>query len=265
MGSVSHDLMSTMPHMRRFARAVCGNQRCGDVYISRALEALLADRGHLDNFTSARLALYATFIRLWNDGPVIRLPIAHSDRSSPSGVDFNLQTLPSIYRECFLLIAMEGFTAREAAEILSRTPADIEILVDEARKRIMARIATDVLIIEDQALVALDFGDLVTRMGHRVIGIAASHRDAVRLARKKPPGLVLADLKLADGSSGLDAVNEMLGSFAVPVIFVTGYPEKLRDAQPRASHLLAKPIDPAALEAIITQALFFSENATRLQ
>ena len=125
MGSVSHDLMSTMPHMRRFARAVCGNQRCGDAYISRALEALLADRGHLDNFTSARLALYATFIRLWNDGPVIRLPIAHSDRSSPSGVDFNLQTLPSIYRECFLLIAMEGFTAREAAEILSRTPADI--------------------------------------------------------------------------------------------------------------------------------------------
>jgi DNA-directed RNA polymerase specialized sigma24 family protein len=264
MSSVSHELIAVIPNLRRFARALCGNQRSADAYISNALEALLGAPEHLAEFTSTRLALYTTFVRLWNERPVVRLPIPHAGHSPSDGVDFNLQTLPSIYRQAFLLVAMEGFTMGEAAQILGRTPTDMEFLVDEARKRIMARIATDVLIIEDQALVALDFGDLVTRMGHRVIGIAANHRDAVALASKRAPGLVLADVKLADGSSGLDAVNEMLARITVPIIFVTGFPEMLLRARPQDSHLLAKPIDPAALEATITQALFFRENASPL-
>ena len=101
-------------------------------------------------------------------------------------------------------------------------------------------------------------------LGHRVIGVARTHGEAVKLTNKKTPGLILADIQLADGSSGLEAVNELLGSLEVPVIFITAYPERfLTGERPEPAFLIAKPFQPATVSAIASQALFFGRTAKR--
>ncbi len=137
-------------------------------------------------------------------------------------------------------------------------------LVEEAGRELATDIATDVLIIEDETFIALDLEGLLESLGHRVIGIARTHAEAVAIAKKKRPGLILADIQLADGSSGLDAVNELLDTFEVPVIFITAYPERFLTGQrPEPAFLIAKPFQPATVSAVVSQALFFERNAAR--
>ena len=127
-----------------------------------------------------------------------------------------------------------------------------------------AQIATDVLIIEDEALIALDLEALLENLGHRVVGVARTRSEAVAIARNKRPGLILADIQLADGSSGLDAVNDLLNTFEVPVIFITAYPERfLTGERPEPAFLVSKPYQPATVSALVSQALFFERNAVQ--
>jgi CheY-like chemotaxis protein len=163
-----------------------------------------------------------------------------------------------------LLIALEGFSEAEAAEVLEVPVTELRRLVEESGRELAADIATDVLIIEDEAFIAFDLEGLVESLGHRVIGIARTHREAVSLARGKMPGLILADIQLADGSSGIDAVNDLLGSFEVPVIFITAYPERfLTGERPEPAFLIAKPYQPSTVSAVLSQALFFERKAAR--
>ena len=135
-------------------------------------------------------------------------------------------------------------------------------LVEESGRELAAEIATDVLIIEDETFIAMDIEALVESLGHKVIGIARTHSEAIALAKKKRPGLILADIQLADGSSGLDAVNELLGTFEVPVIFITAYPERFLTGQrPEPAFLIAKPFQLAVVSAVVSQALFFGRKA----
>lgn len=159
-------------------------------------------------------------------------------------------------------MALEGFSEEDATEILDCDITTLRHLVDEAGRELAAEIATDVLIIEDEALIAIDLETLVQSLGHRVIGVARTHAESVNLTRAKQPGLILADIQLADGSSGLDAVNELLHSFEVPVIFITAYPERfLTGERPEPAFLISKPFQQSMLSAILSQALFFGRTA----
>jgi len=165
-------------------------------------------------------------------------------------------------RQAFLLVALEGFSEDDAAQILDCDLATLRGLVEESGRELAAEIATDVLIIEDETFIAMDIEALVESLGHKVIGVARTHSEAVTLAHKKRPGLILADIQLADGSSGLDAVNELLGSFEVPVIFITAYPERFLTGQrPEPAFLIAKPFQLAVVSAVASQALFFGRKA----
>ena len=75
--------------------------------------------------------------------------------------------------------------------------------------------------------------------------------------------MVLADIQLADGSSGIDAVNEILHSrFEVPVIFITAYPERLLTGErPEPTFLITKPFLPDMVKALVSQALFFETRS----
>jgi CheY-like chemotaxis protein len=120
------------------------------------------------------------------------------------------------------------------------------------------QIANDILIIEDDLMIANDLKSLVMELGHRVIGIARTRDEALRLARSMRPGLILADIQLADGSSGIDAVNEIHLKCWAPVVFITAYPERLLTGRPREpTYLLAKPYDADAVRVVVSQALFF--------
>jgi CheY-like chemotaxis protein len=111
----------------------------------------------------------------------------------------------------------------------------------------------------------MDLEALVEGLGHSVVGNARTHDEAVTMARRERPGLILADIRLADGSSGLEAVNDILTTFEVPVIFITAYPESLLTGErPEPTFLIAKPFREEMVKAVISQALFF-DNAASLR
>jgi len=259
--SIAHEIAPHLPYLRRFARTLTGSQTSGDAYVASTLETLIADPGSFPKDVAARVALYQTFVKLWSSIAINGK--AEEDVSIPAA-QRNLNLLTPVSRQAFLLRTVEGFSAEEAAQILETDPSNIEALIDTAGREIALQVATNVLIIEDEPVIALDIESLVRDLGHRVVGIARTHKDAVKIAEATRPGLVLADVQLADGSSGLDAVNQILGSYEVPVIFITAFPERLLTGdRPEPAFLIAKPLGTEVVKAAISQALFFDRRASR--
>ena len=171
--------------------------------------------------------------------------------------------MPADSRQVLLLTALEGFRPKEAAVIAGRSEAEIVDLVAAGVAEIDRQIATRVLIIEDEPLISMDLAEITESLGHEVTTIARTATQAVKAAAADQPGLVLADIQLADGSSGLDAVRDILAEFAVPVIFITSFPERLLTGErPEPTFLITKPYDPNAVKATISQALFFRTAAS---
>jgi len=251
-----------LPFLRRYARALTGSQGSGDAYVAATLEALIADPTIIDDpGAGAKVALYRLFAKLWNS---VEVNSAAGTRESGLPGDQKLANLTPLPRQAFLLVALEGFSESEAAKVLGVDATKLRTLVEESGRELAAEIATDVLIIEDDTFIAMELESLVEGLGHRVIGVARTHTEAVSLTSKKTPGLILADIQLADGSSGLEAVNELLGHLEAPVIFITAYPERfLTGERPEPAFLIAKPFQPATVSAIASQALFFGRTAKR--
>jgi DNA-directed RNA polymerase specialized sigma24 family protein/CheY-like chemotaxis protein len=260
--SPSHAVAKYLPYLRRYARALAGSQGSGDAYVAATIEAILKEPRVLGESPIPRVALFRMFTTIWNSLAING--VADPLDASSTSVDRRLSRITPRPRQAFLLIALEGFSENEAAEILGVDVAALRQMVDEAGREMATEIATGVLIIEDEMLIAMDLEALVGNLGHKILGTARTHAEATALAKAKRPGLVLADIQLADGSSGLDAVNEMLGIFEVPVIFITAYPERfLTGERPEPAFLIAKPFQPAMVSAVISQALFFERNAAR--
>jgi CheY-like chemotaxis protein len=257
--STSQAVVQHLPYLRRYARALSGSQSSGDAYVTTVLETLIHDPAVLEPSTSTRIALYRLFTKIWNS-------VGVNEAAETVGKDMpaeqRISHLTPKPRQAFLLVALEGLSEDEAAKILDTDVPNLRHLVEESGRELAAEIATDVLIIEDETFIAMDLEGLVEGLGHRVIGVARTHAEAVALAKTKRPGLILADIQLADGSSGLDAVNELLQTFQVPVIFITAYPERfLTGERPEPAFLIAKPFQPATVSAVLSQALFFERKA----
>jgi DNA-directed RNA polymerase specialized sigma24 family protein len=246
-----------LPYVRRYARALTGDQVTGDQYVRVALEALAAGERTLDPGMSPRVALYHVFHAIWcTTGAQLESPMEDDDRASDAGR--RLMRIAPRSRQAFLLTALEGFTPSEAAQILDTDFEEVDQLIAEAQAEIDAELATDVLIIEDEPVIAADIEALVRELGHKVLDVAATRGEAVDAVARHRPGLVLADIQLADGSSGIDAVKDILGRFDVPVIFITAFPERLLTGErPEPTFLITKPFQPETVKAAIGQALFF--------
>jgi DNA-binding LytR/AlgR family response regulator len=99
-------------------------------------------------------------------------------------------------------------------------------------------------------------------LSHRVVRIARTRTDAISLAKERRPGLILADIQLADGSSGLEAVSDLLNSLEVPVIFISAYPERfLTGERPEPVFFVAKPYQQSTVSAL--SAKCYSSSATQ--
>ena len=257
--STSQAVLQHLPFLRRYARALTGSQASGDAYVAATVESLIASPKMLDSSGNKRVALYRLFTKIWNSVPVNEKADVTEPNLAPERHLIQITPRP---RQAFLLVALEGFSEEDAAAILECDLATLRGLVEESGRELAAEIATDVLIIEDETFIAMDIEALVESLGHKVIGVARTHSEAVALAKQKRPGLILADIQLADGSSGLDAVNELLGIFEVPVIFITAYPERfLTGLRPEPAFLIAKPFQLAVVSAVASQALFFGRKA----
>ena len=254
-----------LPYVRRYARALTGDQTTGDHYVRVALEALAAGDRALEAGMTPRVALYHVFHAIWLTSGA-QLEIRPDDDNPADDATGRLMRIAPRSRQAFLLTALEGFTPTEASQILETDFAEVEQLIAQAQSEIDAELATDVLIIEDEPVIAADIEALVKELGHTVIDIAATRSEAVDAVARKTPGLVLADIQLADGSSGIDAVKDILTRHDVPVIFITAFPERLLTGErPEPTFLITKPFQPETVKAAIGQALFFHPRNKALQ
>lgn len=260
--SVSNEIYGHLPYLRRFARALVGTREGGDSHVLATLEAIVAEPRRLEENDDLRISLYKLFLAIWASGRV-----AHPDPAAgldDDGARRNLDGISLRPRVAFLLHALEGFDIEQVGDTLGVSERVATDLIDTANAEIADQLATDVLIIEDEPLIAHDLRSIVEELGHSVVGMARTHREAVCAIDSARPGLILADIQLADGSSGLDAVNEILGAFSTPVIFVTAYPERfLTGAPPEPAFLVTKPFSVESLKAVISQALFFNRRSQR--
>ena len=249
-----------LPFLRRYARALTGSQTEGDQFVRLTLQSLASGEQTLDDTSPPRVGLYQLFHGLWLSKGV-------EPSATPTARDIasaRLLSIAPVSRQAFLLTAMEGFTTSEAAQVLGASFGDIEGLIAGAQADIEAELATDILIIEDEPVIAADIQALVMEMGHTVSAIAATRGEAAVAAATTAPGLVLADIQLADGSSGIDAVRDILATTDVPVIFITAFPERLLTGdRPEPAFLITKPFNPITVKAAIGQALFFHPRRTR--
>jgi CheY-like chemotaxis protein len=256
--SLLERLAPHLPYVRRYARALTGDQATGDQYVRVALEALAAGEKVLEAHLTPRVALYHVFHAIWcTSGAQLESP-EEDGVVAADDTTHRLMRIAPRSRQAFLLTALEGFTPSEAAQILDTDFDEVEDLISEAQAEIDAELATQVLIIEDEPVIAADIEALVRELGHDVVDIAATRTEAVDAAARQRPGLVLADIQLADGSSGIDAVKDILAKFDVPVIFITAFPERLLTGErPEPTFLITKPFQPETVKAAIGQALFF--------
>ncbi len=266
--SISQEVGRYIPYLRRFSRALTGSREGGDAYALAALETLVAEqqdapgKRRLRPGEDPKVVLYRLLLDIWSATPIN----VHIDRVEAPDLDAgarrNLDAISIRPRIAFLLNALEGFDMTEVARTLDVSLKEAGALIAAANCEIANQIATDVLIIEDEPLIALDLREVVEELGHRVIALARTHGEAVAAINGNKPGLILADIQLADGSSGLEAVNEILNEQSTPVIFITAYPERfLLGEAPEPAFLIAKPFAVDALRAIISQALFFDRRS----
>ena len=257
--SLGSQIAANLPFLRRYARALTGSQTSGDALVRKILEAALSDDALKSSLSGGRVALYRALSKVWASASETAAGETTSEHEAGAQARLGVITPPA--RQALLLTTLEDFTTAEAATILDSTPAEIEAMVAQAIAEIEREQTTSVLIIEDEPLIAMQLEDLVSGLGHTICGTAATRTQARAVVAETTPGLVLADIQLADGSSGLDAVDDILGIASMPVIFITAYPERLLTGdRPEPTYLVTKPFQEATVRAAISQALFFGST-----
>jgi CheY-like chemotaxis protein/DNA-directed RNA polymerase specialized sigma24 family protein len=261
--SLGQAIAPHLPFLRRYGRAVSGSQQSGDKFVSTMLEQVVANPNVIQADANIRTELYRLLhqqVAQHGESLMPAAPVTASGLSPESIADARLSRMPSLARQALLLAALEGFSDHEIATIIERDSEDVRQLIDDASDEISRQTRARILIIEDEPIIAMDIEMIVRDLGHDVVAAATTHREAVDEAKKHRPSLVLADIQLADNSSGIEAVQEILTEMDLPVIFITAFPERLLTGdRPEPAFLLTKPYQPATLRASIAQVLFFNE------
>jgi DNA-directed RNA polymerase specialized sigma24 family protein/CheY-like chemotaxis protein len=256
MGGTEDAIIEYIPYLRRHARLLTGSQAIGDEFVRLCLELVVAEPEWLagDNL---RVQLFRAFHAAWSKvQETIADPGTVAEVELTARVRQGLATLPGTERRTIALVVVEEFTYEETAHILGMTVDQVRDSVTKARSELMSRVSIPVLIIEDEKIVASDIARLVEDMGHRIAGMAGSQDEAVALADRLKPGLVLADIRLEDGGDGIAAAQTILETYSVPIVFVTGYPERLLTGSGlEPAFVVAKPFDADALKVTIAHAL----------
>ncbi|WP_380058015.1 response regulator [Falsihalocynthiibacter sp. SS001] len=266
--SANVDLAGTieqhLPFLRRYARALTGSQGSGDRFAAATLEAVLEDRSAFEAASGPKVALFQTFHLIWASAGA---PVADDESGPASRAHQHLAKLTERTREALLLFTIEEFTISEIAEIMNTRTDDVEHLLSVAREEMQNTISGKVMIIEDEPIIAMDLEGIVSDMGHSITGNARTRKEAQVLGTTKRPDLILADIQLADNSSGIDAVHDLLAELGdVPVIFITAFPERLLTGErPEPTFLIAKPYTVEQVRSAVSQAMFFASTETLKQ
>lgn len=259
--SLKHQIVQHLPYLRRYARALTGSQTVGDEYIRGCLETLLHQPEFMAAGNSVPVQLFKLFHKFADTVESSTDDIAKLADPVERRVGERLIALAPVDRQALLLVHQEGFSQAEAADILGFSSNEVAQRIDDAWANLKRQPTTSVLIIEDEPVIALDVAESVKSLGHTVTGVANRASQAIAIAKATPPGLVLADIQLKDGSTGVTAVREILKSIDVPVVFVTAFPERLLTGEAlEPAFVVTKPFDGTTLKVAISQALFFAKS-----
>ena len=258
---LSDQIAEQLPYLRRYARALTGSQTSGDNYAIATLEAILEDRSLFEEGQSVKVTLFRCFHAIWISSGAT----AVEDSAGAIGkAQAHLATLAVNTREALLLATLEEFSIADIAVVMDTDRDEVRHLISVAHKDMEDSVLGKVMIIEDEAIIAADLHAIATHLGHSVTGIARTRTDAVKLGQEDRPDLILADIQLADNSSGIDAVNDLLGMIGdIPVIFITAFPERLLTGdRPEPAFLISKPYKEEQVQSAISQAMFFASTET---
>ena len=254
MASMAAEIAQILPYLRRYARAIIGEQRQGDVEVQHCLERLLADQAG-SHALPLRLFMFRTLTRCWHDVPDLCAP-RESTMANGAILDRRVRDIAPLRRQALVLSMLEGFDIGEIAQVLEVPTAEAEQLLRQAKIDLRDQRPTRIMIIEDEPIIALDLAGICEHNGHQVVGFATTRSEAVEKAKQERPGLILADIQLADDSSGIDAITDILEHMTVPVIFITAFPQRLLTGQrSEPTFLITKPFDADTLAVSISQAL----------
>ncbi|WGW05577.1 response regulator [Tropicibacter oceani] len=260
-GDLASRVGNNLPYLRRYARALTGSQDRGDQYAMATLEAILSDPSSYDSALSSKCALFRVFHSIWI---TTGAPLGDDETGLAGKAQAHLARLTSGTREALLLHTIEELTFDEVAAVMDTTAADAQELVNIAYSEMAQSLSGRVMIIEDEAIIAVDLEAITAEMGHKVTGVARTESAALDLAQRETPDLILSDIQLADNSSGIDAVNKILAAHPdIPVIFITAFPERLLTGEgPEPAFLISKPYTEDQVRSAISQAMFFSSTET---
>jgi CheY-like chemotaxis protein len=256
----SEHVAADLPYLRRYARALTGSQRRGDNYIIATLDVISKDRSTVTEAASIKEGLFRCFHSIWlTSGRQLDI----EEEGLAKKAQDHLATLTANAREVLLLNTIEEFSREEIGRIIDADDTEVGELLDIAIAEIAASAAGSVMIIEDEPIIAEDLEEIVAGLGHRVVGVARTRAEAVTLGKAEKPDLILADIQLADNSSGIDAVNDLMQNVQVPVVFITAFPERLLTGdKPEPAFLISKPFKVAQVRSAVSQALFFATTET---
>lgn len=246
-----------VPHLRRHARLLSGSKDVGDEYVRIALELIVAEPDRLQG-DDVRVLLFRAFHAVWS-------ALNESGRRSVDAItieerlDQGLAALAPIERRVLLLAVVEQMTLEQVALVLDLDVDTVRRHLAEARASLRNEVELAVLIIEDEPMIAIELSQIVREMGLSVSGTAARQDDALLAAEsagQKQLGLVLADIQLQDNGNGIGAAQQILERFKVPIVFVTGFPERLLTGSGlEPAFVVAKPFDAEGLKVTIAHAL----------
>ena len=258
---IADAIMRELPYLRRYARALTGSQTTGDRYAEATLMAILEDRSTWDEGLAPKTALFRVFNSIWTSSGS---PIEEAGAGLEARAQKHMAKLTPNTREALLLRTVEEFSLRDTAAIMDIPEAEAAELARIAETEMQDSVSGKVLVIEDEAIIAMDIQSIVADMGHQITGVARTRAGAVELGKKDRPDLILADVQLADNSSGIDAVNDLLGHFGdIPVIFITAFPERLLTGKkPEPAFIISKPYSEEKVRSSVSQAMFFSSTQT---
>lgn len=116
-----------------------------------------------------------------------------------------------------------------------------------------------ILVIEDELIVAKDIQHNLERMGYEVVGIASEMNESLQLVSEKKPDLVLMDVMLRNGESGIDIAESIRNEFRIPIIFLTAYAdlatiEKVKKTE--SYGYILKPYKPIDLQTNIELSIY---------
>ena len=190
--SISKDIKPVLPYLRRFSRALNGSQEAGDAYLTATLEHLLDNLSAFNREMPTRIALYQLYLDVWSSTHLGETDIHPSDAAA---FEHNLAALSPRARQAFLLRTVEGFSVPETAAIMGLDTDRVTRLLERGARDIAQELATKILIIEDEPIIAMDLETIVEDLGHHVVGVARGRRQAVAFAAQWKPELIISDIR----------------------------------------------------------------------